>query len=315
MKDDVKRRLFDIWFALCCGEGNREFPELLERYGNTYNLYKADTFELEGLPCSDRLKTRLANKSLEEAASIAESCRRGDIHILFWQDEDYPASLRPLRDPPVLLYYRGSLPDFSKRLCIGVVGTRRMSEYGKGIAYRIGYELGAAGAVVVSGLALGIDGVTAAGAILAGGTTVAILGCGLNVPYPPEHKRLFDEIVEKGAVLSEYPPDTPPNKWQFPARNRIISGLSQGTVVVEAPNRSGALITARDAIMQGRDIYAFPGNVGETNSSGTNQLISDGATIVLKARDLLENYIFLYRHLQKYSLKYILGILYCNLQK
>lgn len=290
----MKDRLFEIWFSLRCGVGNREFPELLERFGTPYDLYKADENELESLPCSLSLKTRLADKSLGEATRIMEFCRETGVGILFWQDEDYPASLRPLRDPPVLLYYRGKLPDLSGRLCISVVGTRSMSEYGKRIAYKIGYELGAAGTVVVSGMALGNDGVAAAGAILAGGSTVAVLGCGIDVTYPREHGRLFTEITAKGAVMTEFAPGTPPEGKNFPIRNRIISGLSQGTVVVEGDLRSGALITARTAILQGRDIYAFPGNVGETNSAGTNKLISDGAAMILRARDLLENYAFIY---------------------
>lgn len=291
----MKDRLFEIWFSLRCGVQNKEFQPLLETFGTPYDLYKADETELEGLPCSQNLKTRLADKSLKEATRIAEYCKQNRIRILFWQDEDYPSSLRPLRDPPVLLYCKGNLPDLSRKLCISVVGTRSMSEYGKGIAYRIGYELGAAGAVVVSGMALGNDGVAAAGTILAGGSTVAVLGCGIDITYPREHDRLFTEITSRGAVLTEFAPGTPPEGRNFPIRNRIISGLSQGTVVVEGDIKSGAMITARTAIMQGRDIYAFPGNVGETNSAGTNSLISDGAAIALSARDILENYTFLYR--------------------
>ena len=290
----MKDRLFEIWFALRCGVGNREFPQLLECFGTPYDLYKADENELESLPCSQSLKARLADKSLGEATRIMEFCRETGVGILFWQDENYPASLRPLRDPPVLLYYRGKLPDLSRRLCISVVGTRSMSEYGKRIAYKIGYELGAAGTVVVSGMALGNDGVAAAGAILSGGSTIAVLGCGIDVTYPREHGRLFTEITARGAVMTEFAPGTPPEGKNFPIRNRIISGLSQGTVVVEGDLRSGALITARTAILQGRDIYAFPGNVGETNSAGTNKLISDGAAMILRARDLLDNYAFLY---------------------
>ena len=291
----MKDRLFEIWFSLRCGVQNKEFQPLLETFGTPYDLYKADESELEGLPCSQNLKTRLADKSLKEATRIAEYCKQNRVRILFWQDEDYPSSLRPLRDPPVLLYCKGNLPDLSRKLCISVVGTRSMSEYGKRIAYRIGYELGAAGAVVVSGMALGNDGVAAAGTMLAGGSTVAVLGCGIDVPYPREHDRLFSEIISRGAVLTEFAPGTPPEGKNFPIRNRIISGLSQGTVVVEGDVKSGAMITARTAIMQGRDIYAFPGNVGETNSAGTNSLISDGAAIALSARDILENYTFLYR--------------------
>lgn len=290
----MKDRLFEIWFALRCGVQNREFRPLLETYGTPYDLYKAEESELESLPCSQGLKAKLADKSLGEATRIMEFCREKGVGILFWQDDDYPVSLRPLRDPPVLLYYKGKLPDLTKKLCISVVGTRSMSEYGKRVAYKLGYELGAAGTVVVSGMALGNDGVAAAGAILSGGSTVAVLGSGIDIPYPREHGKLFAEIMTHGAVMTEFAPGTPPEGRNFPIRNRIISGLSQATVVVEGDLKSGALITARTAILQGRDIYAFPGNVGETNSAGTNQLISDGAAMVLSARDLLENYTFLY---------------------
>ncbi|MBQ7910740.1 MAG: DNA-processing protein DprA, partial [Clostridia bacterium] len=290
----MKDRLFEIWFALRCGAQNREFRPLLETYGTPYDLYKAEESELESLPCSQGLKAKLADKSLGEATRIMEFCREKGVGILFWQDDDYPVSLRPLRDPPVLLYYKGKLPDLTKKLCVSVVGTRSMSEYGKRVAYKLGYELGAAGTVVVSGMALGNDGVAAAGAILSGGSTVAVLGSGIDVPYPREHGKLFAEIITHGAVMTEFAPGTPPEGRNFPIRNRIISGLSQATVVVEGDLKSGALITARTAILQGRDIYAFPGNVGETNSAGTNQLISDGAAMVLSARDLLENYTFLY---------------------
>ncbi len=291
----MKDRLFEIWFSLRCGIANKEFQPVLEAFGTPYELFGADEAELEALPCSRALKDRLADKALGEAARILEYCEAHDVEILFWQDDTYPASLRSLSDPPVLLYCKGHLPALSHALCISVVGTRSMSEYGKRMAYKIGYELGAAGAVVVSGMALGNDSVAAAGAISAGGHTVAVLGCGIDIVYPREHEQLFKEILRRGAAVTEFPPTTPPIGRNFPIRNRIISGLSQGTVVVEGDLRSGAMITARTAILQGRDIYAFPGNVGETNSAGTNQLISDGASIILSARDVLENYRFLYR--------------------
>ena len=291
----MKDRLFEIWFALRCGVQNKEFQPLLDRYGTPYDLFNADEAEIESLPCSQTFKRRLMDKSLGQASRIMEYCRANNVGLLFWQDEEYPVSLRPLRDPPVLLYYRGKLPDLSRRLCISVVGTRKMSEYGKRMAYKIGYELAAAGAVVVSGMALGNDSVSAAGAIVAGGSTVAVLGCGIDVTYPREHGRLYTEITAKGAVMTEFPPGAQPEPQNFPIRNRIISGLSQGTVVVEGDLKSGALITAKTAILQGRDIYAIPGNVGETNSAGSNQLLSDGAAMVLSARDILENYRFIYR--------------------
>lgn len=291
----MKDRLFEIWFSLACGQANAEFQPLLEQYGTPYDIFNADESEIETLPISPRFKRALCHKSLQQSQQIIEFCRRNAVGLLFWQDDDYPKSLRPLRDPPVLLYYRGTLPDLSRRLCMSLVGTRSMSEYGKRMAYKIGYELAAAGTVVVSGMALGNDSVATAGALNAGGQVVAVLGCGVDIAYPYDHEKLCDEIIRHGVVMSEYPPGTPPIGSHFPVRNRIISGLSQGTVVIEGNLRSGALITAKTAILQGRDIYAFPGNVGETNSAGTNQLISDGAAMVLRARDVLDNYTFLYR--------------------
>jgi DNA processing protein len=291
----MRERLFEIWFSLRCGVANREFIPVLEQCGSPYQVFTADECELEHLPCGEKLKRDLADRSLEEADRIACFCEKNDVHILFWQDAAYPASLRTLVDPPLLLYYRGQLPDFAHLLCVGTVGTRTMSAYGKRMAYKIGYELGAAGAVVVSGMALGVDSVAAAGAMAAGGRTVAILGCGIDVVYPREHEALREVIVAHGVVMTEYPPSTAPSGSHFPVRNRLISGLSQATVVVEAGENSGALITAKDAILQGRGIYAVPGQVGEDSASGTNRLIRDGAAVALGARDILEDFAFLYR--------------------
>ncbi len=291
----MKGRLFQIWFSLRCGVANREFMPLLERYGSPYEIFMADEAEVDRMPCSDNLKRALNDKSLAESNRILDYCRQNGVGFLFWQDDNYPQSLRVLRDPPVLLYYKGVLPDFANLLCIGVVGTRTMSEYGKTMAYKLGYELAASKTVVVSGMALGIDSMAAAGALCAGGTTVAVLGSGIDYLYPYEHKNLAKVIQEHGIILTEYPPATEPRGANFPVRNRIISGLSQGVVVVEADRRSGALITARNAINQGKIIYAVPGNVGDTNSSGTNQLIMDGAAVILCARDILADFQFLYR--------------------
>ena len=290
----MKDRLFDIWFSLRVGIANREFRPVLERYESTYDLFEAEGSELAALPCSENLRRALADKSVEESYRILHFCEQNGVDLIFWQDEAYPEALRTLSDPPVLLYVKGKLPDMNRRLAVSVVGTRKMGEYGKRMAYKIGYELGAARAVVVSGMALGNDSVAAAGTIAAGGQTVAVLGCGIDLVYPAEHTRLCREIEKHGAVVTEYPPSTPPVGRNFPIRNRIISGLGQATLIIEADKRSGALITAKTALSQGRDLYAVPGNVGDVNTEGTNQLIRDGAVVALCARDLLENYTHLY---------------------
>ncbi len=292
---DHQEQLFSVWFSLCTGVANSEFPRVLSQFGSAYAVFRAEESEIEALDISERFKSALQNKSLDEAYGIVDFCKQNGIGILAYTDKSYPATLRALHAPPSLLYYKGQLPDFEHRLFISTVGTRSMSEYGKEMAYRIGYELASTGTVVVSGMALGVDAACAVGALAAKGTTVAVLGCGIDVCYPKQHARLMRAIEQNGLVLSEYPPSTPPRGYHFPVRNRIISGLGAGTLIVEANLTSGAMITAREAILQGKDIYAIPGNVGDDNTSGTNQLIRDGAAVVLSARDILQNYAFLYR--------------------
>lgn len=290
-----QEQLFSVWFSLCTGVANTEFPRVLSQFGSAYAVFRAEESEIETLDISDRFKAALQNKSLDQAYGIVDFCKQNGVGTLAYTDPDYPATLRALQAPPSLLYYKGTLPDFARRLFIGAVGTRSMSEYGREMAYRIGYELASTGTVVVSGMALGVDAACAVGALAAKGCTVAVLGCGIDVCYPRQHDRLMRAITQNGLILSEYPPSTPPRGYHFPVRNRIISGLCAGTVIVEADLTSGAMITAREAILQGKDIYAVPGNVGDQNTSGTNRLIRDGAAVVLSARDILDNYAFLYR--------------------
>lgn len=208
----------------------------------------------------------------------------------------YPERLARIMKKPLVLYYKGVLRELENEVCIAEVGTRLMTEYGSHAAYSVAYDLAKAGAVVVSGMAKGVDGMAHRGALDAGGYTVAVLGNGLDRAYPAEHLSLMEEIIKNGVVISEFKPFTTPNGRNFPLRNRIISGLSQGTVVIEAPTSSGALITADYAAEQGRDIFALPGKVGEYNSSGTNQLIKNGAKIVTSASDILLEYQNLYRN-------------------
>ena len=222
-------------------------------------------------------------------------CVKYGVQMLCFDEPEFPASLKGLKTPPALLYCMGNLPDLNKNLCISVVGTRKMSEYGMRCAYKIAYEMAAAGAVVVSGMALGIDGVAACGAISGGGKTVAILGSGIDVIYPKEHSTLYKVICHNGAIITEFAPSTPPKGSNFPIRNRLISGLSEGTLVVDADVDSGAMITAKNAILQGRDIYAVPGNIDGENTSGTNMLIRDGAQAVLSGKDIIKNYSYVYR--------------------
>lgn len=293
MKDE--NLLYWIWLSERCGVSSKDFGRLITRYESPFDIYRLDDDEVERLEgISPALRARLTDRTLEGAYSILRYCKQKKIDIVSYGDRRYPSRLKNIEDPPVLLYVMGELPDMDNRLCFGMVGTRKMSAYGRSSAYKISYELGAANAVVVSGMALGVDGVCAAGALAAGGKTVAVLGCGLYVVYPKEHGTLMREIAKRGAVISEYPPSTRPNGYNFPKRNRIISGLCQGVLVVEGSSTSGALITAKHAVGQGRELFALPGKINESNSDGPNELIKNGALVALSSDDIISHYDFLY---------------------
>ncbi len=293
-----KDRLFWIWLSRRLGAGSRHYMTLLDRFHTPYEVFETSEESIaEACPTlGERDLAALADKSLDEAYEIVGYCSRNGISLLCYDDPRYPLTFRSLADPPLLLYYRGTLPDFQTKLHMAVVGTRKMSEYGRRTAYKIAYEMAAAGVVIVSGMALGIDSVAACAALEAGGLTVAILGSGIDVPYPTEHAR-FQEIIEsRGVVMTEYAPGVRPLGHHFPMRNRLISGLAQGTLVIDADEGSGALITADRTLEQGRALYAVPANIGDRNASGTNRLIREGAHVVLAAEDILNEYRQLYRH-------------------
>lgn len=284
-----------VWLANKCGVASTEFLLLMEKFGDIEDIYNADYDDYSNAGISERLCEDLCDKDLDEAFKIVMHCEQRNNGILTYDSPQYPKALRLLKNPPVVLYYAGKLPDLNERLCISVVGTRNMSEYGMKAAYKIAFEVAASRAIVVSGMALGIDGIASCAALAANGTTVAVMGCGIDQVYPKEHKTLWEFIKNHGAVITEFPPATEPRGMNFPLRNRIISGLSQGTVVVDAALSSGAMITAKHAIMQGKDIYAVPANIDGDNSSGTNSLIRDGAQAVLCGKDIINNYSYIYR--------------------
>ena len=287
--------LYWVWLSQRLGPGSRKLPGLMSRFGTVYDIYRAPDEELTGFDSDGNENMHpLTDKDLDEACRTVEFCSSRKIGILTYSDPKYPSRLRSLQDPPAVLYYRGQLPDFENRLCVAIVGTRKMTEYGRDAAYKIAYELSESGAVTVSGMALGVDAMAACGALSAGGSTVAVLGCGVDRVYPAKHRELMDAIIAKGCVISEFVPGTEPRGYHFPMRNRIISGLCQGTLVVEADESSGALITARDAIMQGRQIFALPGNITAPGSRGTNALIAEGAYPVTGADSIINCYRELY---------------------
>lgn len=279
--------LYEIWLTTCIYAGSKAYEKLFEHYSSAYEIYRADVEELERIGIGERLIASLGKKDLRRSNEAAEFCIKKNIRLLVKGEKDYPERLSTIPNPPYALYVRGSLKNAENEYSTAVVGTRNMSEYGMKMAYKIAYELAAAGAAVVSGMALGVDGMAHVGALEAGGDTVAVLGCGLDKIYPKTHRTLMGYIAERGALVSEYPPGTPPMSGNFPLRNRIISGLSRSTLVIEGNPNSGSMLTAREAIKQGRDIFAIPGNVGAGNALGTNELIRDGARVALSARDII----------------------------
>lgn len=295
MKD---KRKYWIWLSYMAGAGSKTAVNLVREFGSAEGVFKAKQKDLEkcGLVGSKKLLSRLVYKDLSEAESIVRWCDDSGVRIMMPTDEDYPKSLLSLPDAPMVLYILGTLPDFENNLCCAVVGTREMSEYGKNTAYEIGAGLADCGACIVSGLALGIDGMAMAGAVEAGGATVAVLGCGIDVVYPKQHETLLRKVLEKGAVITEYAPGVSPNGHHFPVRNRIISGISQAVCVVEGSMRSGSLITARHAVYQGKILYAVPGRIGEKGAEGPNHLLKEGASAITGARDILSDFEFIYPH-------------------
>ncbi len=218
-----------------------------------------------------------------------ENSERLGVRIVTLVDPDYPSLLREIDDPPFALYVRGRFPLDTGR-AIGIVGTRRGTQYGKLVAARLASQLALKGLIIVSGLAAGIDAAAHQGSLDVGGHTVAVLGCGVDVCYPKSNERLFERIAVEGTALSEYPLGTRPAKWTFPQRNRILSGLCRGVVVVQAPARSGSLITARLALEQGREVFSVPGNITTATSAGTNGLLRQGAKLVESIDDILEEF-------------------------
>lgn len=278
-----------LWLTLRSGIGEKTRRKLLDLYGTPEAVYRQREYsKVSGL--TGRGLKSLMDKDLSGAQKVLTDCAEKGVSILTLSDRNYPSRLKNIFDPPLVLYYRGTLPDFEVQPVIGMVGTRSATEYGRNAAGRMGYDVGAAGVLVVSGLAEGIDSAAMDGALQAGGTVVGVLGCGVDVVYPKFNGELYALTEQHGCLMSEYPPGTAPISWHFLQRNRIISGLSHGIVVVEAPMRSGSMNTARNALEQGRDVFVVPGNIDQETFFGSNQLLRDGATPAFGAEDVLREY-------------------------
>ena len=288
------------WIALAeiLGPRSHLLRPLLAHFKTPEAVFEADEAALRAaLPDigAGTLSSILHKRSEENAKHYAHWCRQSGIRVLTYDSPEYPACLRDLDEPPAVLYCKGKMPAMDKRLAIGVVGARKADAYGEQVAYKLSFEMAAAGAVIVSGLAEGVDGIASAAAINAGGESIAVLGCGIDIVYPKQHTRLAAEVANSGCVISEFSPGTMPNGWNFPIRNRLISALSGAVLVVEAGEKSGALITARYAVVQGKTLFAVPGDITSPRSVGTNRLLYDGALPALCAEDILGYFHFLYR--------------------
>ena len=283
-----------LWYALRTGMNNRDKLALLERFQTAEDIFNATASDYFRAGLQKNAAAALQDKDLSQARRIMAQCEEMGIGLVAFGDAQYPSWLKYIADPPMVLYYKGKLPDFGKTAAVGVVGTRKASVYGLQVAKRLGFQLGICGGMVISGMAEGIDEYATKGALLAGGKVIGVLGCGVDVVYPTKNRPLFAEMDRFGCLISEYPPGTPPYKWNFPQRNRIISGMSNGVLVVEAPEKSGALITARAALEQGRDVFVVPGNIDVASCAGSNALLREGATAVSHGWDILGEYAAVY---------------------
>jgi len=292
-------RLYWIWLAEALGQGSTIAASLINRFKAADKIYDGAVDKLE--PDDEfseekliKIKSKLSNRSLARAEDIVRRAEECGATIITYASDKYPKQLKIIRDFPLVLYVRGEMPDCENNMLTTVVGTRTMTDYGRRIAYSLGAGLALGGAVVVSGMALGADSMALLGAMESKGKTITVLGSGIDVIYPKEHTDIYYKLMNNGAVISEYPPGTPPIGSHFPVRNRIMSALSDATVVVEAGANSGALITANLAQMQGKKLFAVPGKVGDPGAEGPNALIQDGAIPCVCAEDILAEFEFIY---------------------
>lgn len=285
MSDDLA---YWIGFSKVSGIGPARLRKLLDYFGDIEAAWRANAGELTAMGLDKRSTTNLVR--IRKGLDLEEELRRieaASVTALTWDDEDYPTPLRNIPDPPFVLYIRGTLLDRDE-WALAVVGTRSASVYGKEVTRSLVRGLAASGVIIVSGMALGIDTQAHQSALEVGGRTIAVLGCGVDIVYPSQNAKLARSIIENGALVSEYPLGSKPEGRNFPPRNRIISGLSLGVLMVEGTEHSGALITTNYALEQGREVFAVPGNIFNRTSKGPNRLIQQGAKLITSVGDILE---------------------------
>ena len=282
---------YRYWYTLCRG-GNITKRRLLSLFGSAKAIFKApeEVLRETGIFSASALSSFAAHRSKAALDKDYEAFRGSGVSLVTLEDGDYPELLKHIADAPYGLFYRGSLPGEEEH-CVAMVGARRPSGYGELKGYELAAALSGAGYSIVSGMALGIDSIAHRAALDSGGRTYAFLGCGADVCYPKRHRKLYEDIIANGAVFSEYAPGAPPVAEHFPARNRLISGMADQTIVIEARAKSGSLITADFALEQGRDVYALPGRITDPLSEGTNRLIAQGAAMICSKESLLSDFL------------------------
>lgn len=299
---DEKQLLYTVWLNLTCGHDPDTIHRVLRKYKTAENAFSANHFDPKFLSVLNLKRVLQMENNLDSAKRFLEDCRKQDIFVLDMEDSRYPERLKHIHQPPALLYAKGKLPDLNRILGISVVGTRRPTKEGETMARLLGKGLSENGVCIISGMAMGIDGAAHCGSLEAGGPTLAVLAGGVDVIYPTEHTEMYHHILSHGAMLSEQPPGTVGKPNFYKQRNRIIIGLSAGTVVVEGELKSGTSMSARLATENNRDLFAVPGNPIHPSSALPNSLIRDGAKQTVNALDILEEYLELYPEHLAYGL-------------
>lgn len=307
MSDNVR---YWLWLQKALGEG-AHITKILDEFGSAENLYNSTIIDWKmSSALTSKQISKLESTSINDIENIIYTCEQNGWSIIDYDDSAYPKRLKQIYNPPAVLYVDGVLPEIDELAVIGVVGTRKPSEYSLKVSQIMSRGIAEAGALVISGGALGIDSSAHRGALAAGGKTIAVLGCGLGTDYLRDNKSLREKIKNNGALVTEFSPFTKPSRTTFPMRNRIISGLSLGVLVVEASVKSGSLITANFALEQNRDVYAVPVSVLSTDFAGTNKLIDDGARVVTKPQHLIEAYAMQYDTLDISKVRSIEELMY-----
>lgn len=294
----MDKRVYWLWLTTLPNMTSNKITNLLSVFETAKDIYDAKDYSgIYGINQNDI--DILLNKKMDRVKTVIERLKLLKAGALTYDDVHYPDMLRQIDEPPYVLYIKGEVMPWDRLLTVAVVGTRKYTDYGIRACDSICRGLAENGVTIVSGMARGLDSVAAKAALCGGGKTIAVLGCGLDIVYPPENGELMNAIMHNGTVITEYPPGTPPVGKHFPYRNRIISGLARGTLVVQAPLKSGALITANYALDSGKDVFAVPGSINDICARGTNSLIKVGAKLVENAQDILDEYDFEIKHLKR----------------